>query len=139
MSKQVLLNVTLAIHEGKLDEFQAIAQEMVEVTRKEPGTRAYEWYLSGDGKRCQLIESYVDGDALVAHMAGAAGARVGVPKILQTAEVTGFQVCGDPGRKAKEALAGFGAEIFLYWNGLGRSSETLPPSGTLDRGGGRRH
>jgi len=118
MSKQVLLNVSLEIREGKLEAFQAIAKEMVEVSRKEPGTLGYEWYLSGDSKRCQLIETYVDADALLSHFAGPA-VQQGVPKLITTADVSGFQVYGDPGPKAKEMLGGFGAEIFSYWHGVG--------------------
>ena len=119
MSKQVLLNVSLTIHDGKLDTFQAIAREMVEASRKEPGTLSYEWYLSGDGTRCRLFEAYVDADALLAHFAGPA-VQEGVPKMVRTADVTGFEVYGDPGSKAKEVMGGFGAEIFSYWHGLGR-------------------
>ena len=40
--------------------------------------------------------------------------------MIATANVTSFQVFGDPGPKAKEVLGGFGAEIFPYWHGLGR-------------------
>jgi len=119
MSKQVLLNVGLTIHEGKLEAFQAIAREMVEASRKEPGTLGYEWFLSPDGKRCQLIETYVNPEALLAHFAGPA-VQQGVPKLVKTADVSGFEVYGDPGPKAKEILGGFGAEIFSYWHGLGR-------------------
>ena len=119
MSKQVLLNVSLAIHEGKLEAFQTIAREMVEASRKETGTLGYEWFLSGDGKRCQLIETYVNAEALLAHFAGPA-VQEGVPKMLKAADVSGFEVYGDPGPKAKEILGGFGAEIFSYWHGLGR-------------------
>jgi len=119
MSKQVYLIVSLTIHEGKLDAFQAIAREMVEATKKEPGALGYEWYLSGDGKRCELIETYADANAVVAHFAGPA-VQVGVPKMLAVADVSSFDVYGDPGPKAREILAGFGAEIFSYWHGLGR-------------------
>ncbi len=119
MSKQVLLNVGFTIHGGKLDAFQAIAQEMVEATRREPGALGYEWYLSTDGKRCQLIETYVDADALLAHLADPA-IKEGVPKILKTASVNCFHVYGEPGPKAREILGGFGAEIFSCWHGLGR-------------------
>lgn len=118
MSNKVHLNVSLAIHEGKLGQFQAIAREMVEATRKEPGTLRYEWFLSNDGKRCQLIETYSDDDALLAHFAGPA-MQEGVPKMLNTAEVTSFEVYGNPGPKARETLSDFGAEIFLFWHGLG--------------------
>lgn len=119
MNKKVLLNVSLTIHDGKLNAFQAVAREMVEASRKEPGTLGYEWYLSSDGKRCQLIETYVDADALLAHFAGPA-VQEGVPKMLATANVSSFEVYGDPGPKATEVLGGFGATIFSYWHGLGR-------------------
>ena len=78
MSK-VILKVSLAIHDGQLTEFQSIAREMVDATRKEPGTLAYEWFLSHDSKRCELIEIYTDADALLAHFAGPA-VQVGVPR-----------------------------------------------------------
>ena len=118
MSK-VLLRVSLAIREGKLDAFKAVAREMVDASQKEPGTLSYEWFMMADGKRCELIETYVDADALLAHFAGPA-VQQGVPKMMATADVSGFQVFGDPGPKATEILSGFGAEIFSYWHGLNR-------------------
>jgi quinol monooxygenase YgiN len=117
MRKKVVLNVGLTIHEGKIHAFQTIAREMVEASRKEPGTLGYEWYLSGDSKRCQLIETYNDANALLGHLTGPA-VKEGVPKILTIASVSCFQVYGEPGPKAKEILAGFGAEIFSYSLGL---------------------
>src|SRR5579863_220618 len=119
MSKQVLLNVSLAVHDGKLNEFQGIAREMVEASRKKPGTLGYEFYMSSDGKRCQLVETYVDADAVLAHFAGAA-VQQGVPRMLTTVNVTGFHVYGDPGPRARQVMSGFGAEVFTYWHGLGR-------------------
>jgi len=119
VGKQILLNVSVAIKEGKLGAFQAIAREMIETSRKEPGTLGYEWFLSSDGKRCQVIEPFADEDALLAHLARPA-VQEGLPKLMGTASVTGCQVYGDPGSKAKETLGGIGAEIFFYWDGLGR-------------------
>jgi quinol monooxygenase YgiN len=119
MSDEVHINVSLTIHEGKLNEFQAIAREMVKATQQEPGTRRYEWYLSSDGTSCQLIETYLDSDALLAHFNGWA-VKEGVPKMLKTADVNGFEVYGNPGPQAREILSDFGAEIFLYWHGLDR-------------------
>jgi quinol monooxygenase YgiN len=119
MSKRVLLNVGLTIHAGKLDAFQAVARTMVEATRKEPGTLGYEWYISRDGSRCHVIETYADSNALVAHLAGPA-VKEGVPQILTMASITGFQVYGDPGPQATEVLAGFGPEIFSHSLGLDR-------------------
>ena len=120
MVKQtVRLAVNLTINEGKLDAFEGIAQEMVVGTQKEPGTLGYEWFLSADRKNCRLIETYTDENAVLAHFTGPV-VQVLVPKLLGTASLAGFEVYGDPGAKAKEMLAGFGAEVFEFRRGLGR-------------------
>jgi quinol monooxygenase YgiN len=120
MGKQtVRLNVDLNINDGKLDEFKSLAQTMTDISQKEPGTSCYQWYLSTDSKRCRLVESYVDADAVLAHFEGAA-VREYVPQLMEVASVSGFEVYGDPGAKVTEMLAGFGAEIFPFWQGLER-------------------
>jgi quinol monooxygenase YgiN len=115
----VRLNVSLTIKDGKLDAFRAIAQEMIAVTRKESGTLAYEWYFSADGKRCRLLETYTDANAVLAHFNGPA-VKEFVPKLLETAGVSEFEVYGDPGARMTEMLPAFGAEIFGFWQGLGK-------------------
>ncbi len=118
MSKQTVgLVVDLTVHEGKFDAFETVAQEMIAGSRQEPGTLAYEWYLSGDGCSCRLVESYTDADAVLAHFTGPV-VQVMVPKLLEVSSLTGFEVHGDPGAKATEMLAGFGAQIFRPWRGL---------------------
>jgi len=115
----VRLAVDLAIHDGKLGEFERIAQTMSAGSQSEPGTLAYAWYLSADRKRCRLVETYTDANAAYAHLTGPV-IRELVPQLLQTSKVTGFEVYGDPGPKAREMLAGFGAEIFQPWHGFSR-------------------
>lgn len=120
MGKQTVhLAVDLTVNEGKLDAFERIAQEMVAGSRKEPGTLGYEWFLSADGKRCRLFETYTDGNAVLAHFNGPVVQEL-VPRLLGTASLAGFEVYGDPGPKAAEMLAGFGAEIFQFRHGLDR-------------------
>jgi quinol monooxygenase YgiN len=92
---------------------------MTAASQKETGTLAYEWYLSADRKRSRLVEIYADANAVLAHFMGPAVQEF-VPKMMQTASVSRFEVYGDPGPKVTEMLAGFGAEIFPYWQGLGR-------------------
>jgi quinol monooxygenase YgiN len=119
VSKQtVYLAVDFAINEGQSDAFESIAQAMVAGTQKEPGALGYEWYLSADRKRCRLIETYADANAVLAHFNGPVVQEL-VPKIIGTASVTGFEVCGDPGATARAMLAPFGAEIFEFSRGLG--------------------
>ena len=117
--EMVRFTVDLAIHDGKRGEFERIAQAMCEGSQNEPGTVTYSWYLSGDGKRCRLIEVYTDGKAVLGHLTGPVVKEL-VPRLLQTSKVTGFEVYGDPGPKASELLAGFGADVFKHWRGLSR-------------------
>ena len=113
----VQLTVHLAIREGKLAEFERTAQAMCAGCRNEAGTLAYSWFLSDDHKKCRLVELYQDAKAAAAHLTGPV-VRELVPKLLQSANVTGFEVNGDPGPEAATILRGFGAEIFKYWHGL---------------------
>ena len=115
----VRLIVDLAINEGKLDTFEALTQAMIAGSQKEPGTLGYHWYLSADRKRCRLVETYADADAELAHLGGPVVQEL-VPKVLGVANVSGFEVYGDPGPKATEMLMGFRAEIFHEWHVLNR-------------------
>src|SRR5579864_7858880 len=95
--------VELTVHEGKLDEFKGIAQEMNAGSQSEPGTLGYEWYFSEDGKRCRLVETYATADDVQAHIAGPVVQQL-VPKLLQQATLDRFEVYGDPGPKAAAML-----------------------------------
>jgi quinol monooxygenase YgiN len=120
MSKPtVRFNVDLTIQEGKLDAFQAVAQTMIAGTQKEPGAVGYDWCLSSDRKRCRIVETYADQNAVLAHLTSPVVQEL-VPKLLQTATLNRFEVYGDPGPKAAEILAGVGAEIFPFWHGISR-------------------
>jgi quinol monooxygenase YgiN len=75
MSDVVSWNLELAVRDERLDDFQTLMHEMVESTRSEPGTQAYEWFLSGDGTVCHIYERYADSGAAMAHL-GTFGSRV---------------------------------------------------------------
>jgi quinol monooxygenase YgiN len=115
----VHLLVETTIYEGRFDAFEGIAQEMVAVSRTEPGTLAYDWYLSSDRRRCRLTETYADANALLAHFKGRAVQQL-VPRLLEHSRLERFEVYGDPGAEATAMLAGFGAEIFQSWHSLSR-------------------
>jgi quinol monooxygenase YgiN len=120
MSKSTVhFNVNLTINPGKFEAFESIVQTMIAGTQKEPGALGYEWHLSSDRKQCRLIETYIDANAVQAHIGGPVVQQL-VPKLLETATLNGFEVYGDPGPKATETLAGIGAKIFSLWHSLGR-------------------
>jgi hypothetical protein len=61
-SQPVHFLVELEIHEGKFDDFAAMAKTMTDGTTKEPGALAYEWFLSSDRRRCRLLETYANAE-----------------------------------------------------------------------------
>lgn len=115
----VRFTVDLAINADKLDKFESIAQAMIAGTLKEAGALGYDWFLSADRKRCRIVETYADANAVLAHLTGPVVQEF-VPKILEVSSIGGFEVYGDPGPKAAEMLAGFGVEIFGLWHRLNR-------------------
>jgi quinol monooxygenase YgiN len=120
MGEQVVhFTVDFSINEGKLAEFESTARTMTVSSQKEHGTIGYEWYFSKDRKQCRLLESYVDANAVLAHLSGPV-VQEWVPKIQQYSSIGGFEVYGDPGPKATEILEGIEAKIFLHWHGLSK-------------------
>jgi quinol monooxygenase YgiN len=118
-AQEVRFTVSFTIPAENLEQFRAVAQAMIASTQKEAGALGYEWFYSPDSSRCRLIETYVDSDAVLAHMTGYA-VRELVPKVAAIASITGFEVYGDPGSEAATILAGLGAEIFAFQAGLSR-------------------
>ncbi len=108
MSDNVHWLLELNIKDGKLDDFKAVMNEMIEATRaNEPGTLNYEWFISEDGKSCHLYERYVDSAATMIHL-GSFGEKF-AERFLAALEPTRFMVYGNPNDEVRAALAGFGA------------------------------
>ena len=119
MKQTVRLNVALTVHDGKLAAFEEIATAMVNGTQKEPGTLAYDWHFSADRKHCRLIETYVNADALLAHIKGPVVQQL-VPKMVEVSRIDRFEVYGNPGPEATSMLTRFGAQIYSDWLGVNR-------------------
>jgi len=118
MTKQMVrFTVEMTINEGTFNEFERIVQTMIAGSLKEPGTLGYDFLLSADRKRCLLLETYTDADAVLAHMTGPVVKEL-VPKLLETSSLNRFEVYGDPGPKAAQILKGMGAETFDPWHKL---------------------
>ena len=46
---------------------RTVMHEMVDLTRREPGTLNYEWFLSDDAANCHFYERYADSAAVLTH------------------------------------------------------------------------
>jgi quinol monooxygenase YgiN len=114
MSDTLSWNLRLALRDGRLEEFRSLMHEMVESTQSEPGTQAYEWFLSKDGATCHIYERYSDSEAALAHL-GTFGAQF-AERFLACVEPTALHVYGTPSDAARGALDGFGA-VYLGWFG----------------------
>jgi quinol monooxygenase YgiN len=58
----------LKVREGELEGFKRQAAEMMRQTReKDTRTLRYDWFLSDDGRTCEVREGYEDADALIEH------------------------------------------------------------------------
>ena len=66
----------LTIREGTLDAFKQQVTEVVRQAReKDAKTLRYDFFLSDDGRRCEVHEAYVDADGFVEHQQHTAEAR----------------------------------------------------------------
>jgi len=112
---RIYLLTEFTILPGKIDEFKAIAEELLDVVReKEPETLRYLWYFDKDESKSYVVEEYPDAAAFRAH---AVHVGTALPKILKISKPK-FTLLGKPNLPVKEILSAFGAQNFMYWNGL---------------------
>ncbi len=105
---------------GGGDAFKMTAGEIIELVKaREPGTLNYWWYVSPDETRVILYEKFEDSAALVAHAAGQT-VQERLPELLDSSDITRFEVFGEPDAAAAEVLAGFGAVTLMPAMGFSR-------------------
>lgn len=108
----------LNVREGQLDTARALMTEMVASTQNETGTLGYEWFLSANGKTCNLYERYTDNAAALVH-AGNFGANF-AERFMACFEPTSFCAYGEVSAELKGVLDGFGAAYFEWFGGFHR-------------------
>lgn len=118
MSAVVSWNLQLAVRDGQSASLEHLMKEMVEATRSEPGSEAYEWFLSEDGSTCHIYERYADSAAVMTHLA-TFGARF-AERFLGCLDVTAFHVYGNASDEARAVLDGFGAVYLAPFGGFAR-------------------
>jgi quinol monooxygenase YgiN len=117
MSTQIHWLLEVAILPGQLENFRAVARDLIASTKSEPGTLAYEWNLSENETVCHIYERYQNSDAALAHVKGF-GAFA--ERFLQACRPTRFDIYGTPNEAVKAALADFGPVYFSPLGGFNR-------------------
>ena len=116
--KRVYLHTEFSITPGKLDEFKAIFQELLDVVKeKEPNTLRYQCYFNKDQSKSYVVEEYPNTEAVRVHTLHVA---LTLRKLLKISKITNATVLGELNPVAREALSIIGAENFRYWNGQPR-------------------
>jgi quinol monooxygenase YgiN len=110
--------IELDVKDGALGAFRTLMEEMVAGTSVEPGTLAYEWYISDDEKVVHIFEKYADSDAMIAHVSGFL--EKWAARFMECVDPTRFVVYGDPSPAARELLGGFGPVYLGPWDGFSR-------------------
>jgi quinol monooxygenase YgiN len=106
---KIQLTARAVIHEGKLDEFKALAAECMRTVReKDSGTVQYDWFFNEAQTECVVLEAYRDSQAVLEHNANI-GATLGA--ILAISDCT-FEVYGSPSPKLLEAAAGLSVKVY---------------------------
>jgi quinol monooxygenase YgiN len=84
----------LDIEVSDVERFKALVAQCVEISRSEPGTLVYDWYLDEEAGTARLYEAYDSVEAVKAHAAGPVFTEVG-PELIQTCRFTQVEVFGD--------------------------------------------
>jgi quinol monooxygenase YgiN len=105
-----------AVHPDQFDAFKAVVRPLAEMTRKEEGALAYEYYVSDDCSRIHIIEHYRDSEAVILHVQNTFAAFE--ERFTTLASVSSFVVYGSPNAAAREILDGFGAVYLTKFDGF---------------------
>jgi quinol monooxygenase YgiN len=120
MSKDIQSILQATIEEGRIEEFKRLVGEITRaVDINEPGTKSYRYYLNDDETKCVISESYVNSEAALAHLNGAAAQTI-LPKIFNISKINRFEVFGDPSKELQEALTKFGSQNYHFFAGFTR-------------------
>jgi quinol monooxygenase YgiN len=121
MTERVSWVNELAVKAGKLQTFRELMEEMVSGARDQPGTIAYEWYISADGGTVHVVETYANSAAVVAHHVSEGFAlKNWAGRFMDCVDVTRVTAYGDPNAAAREILDRLGATYHSAWGGFAR-------------------
>ncbi len=111
----------LTVKEAKLDMFRELMEEMVSGAKNQPGTLAYEWYISHDGGTVHVVETYADAAAVVAHHVSEGFAlKNWAGRVMDCVDASRVVAYGDPNAAAREILDRLGATYYAHWGGFSR-------------------
>ena len=120
MAQDIHTTLHVTVKEGKIEEFNRLVEEMCKaVEDNEPGAKRYQFFLNDDETQYVLNESYVNIEAVLAHLKGAA-VQIILPKIFNICKINRFEVFGDVTDELMKTLAQMGGVNYHFLNGFSR-------------------
>ena len=102
------------IDPANLAEFKALSSEFVALTRDEPGTLQFTFFLNADQTAAEFRETYADSNCVLAHLA-ALGA--GINRLVELGGGIRIECFGTPSPELMAATAAFAPTIYSYVDG----------------------
>jgi len=104
------------IRPSHFEDFKAVVRPLVEMTRAEEGSLAYEYNVTPDHTAIHIIEHYRDSPAVVHHVQKTFSQFA--ERFTAFATVASFVVYGEPEADARKILDGFGAVYLSNFDGF---------------------
>jgi quinol monooxygenase YgiN len=113
----------MTIRPGRLEGFRKQAAECIRITReKDTRTLRYDWFLSEDGKYCEVLEAYTGPEGLIEHNRNILEARTAL--FADYADDHFMTFYGEPSAELRELVKFHRLEqqvrFFSFVEGLGR-------------------
>jgi quinol monooxygenase YgiN len=116
MREDIYWVCVFSIEQANFEKFQSVVAPLVEETKKEPGSLAYEYFVTKDKTAVHIIEHYRNSSAVVSHVQGTFS-KFAEP-FTAIASVQSFLVYGTPNAEAQAILDGFGATYHDGFDGF---------------------
>ena len=116
MSKEIAFVSSITIDQGKHDEFGKLVEEMISVSKREPDTLSYDWFIDATKTKCQGFERYSDKEAVVSHLN--MFFEKFAPRMFELSKTTEFIVYGEVDDKIKNLLTKANPKYFSHWKGF---------------------
>jgi len=117
MNDQISWDLEVAILPGQLDNFRAVARDLIAATEPEPGALSYEYKLSNDGTACHIYERYQNSAAVLAHVESF---HHFAERFMQTCHPTSLHIYGTPSDEVKAEFADLHPVYFTWFGGFNR-------------------
>lgn len=116
MREDIYWVVTCAVKPGKFEAFKSVVKGLVDATREESGSLAYDYSVNADETVVQIFEHWSSSAAIVSHVT-----TVFAPftdSFVDCVDITGFVTYGFPNDDARAILDGFGSTYMTPFEGF---------------------